>query len=189
MGLFEGLGTFDPMLETGILLAGVDPNADDGTDDGIWTAAEVSALDLRGTQLVVLSACQTGLADTPVGEGVLGLRRGFAYAGVRTLISSLWSVDDRATSALMQSFYGALAQGQSPSEAQSDGTDRPTGEEPARPWRGVAAAVGGLHCRGRLAMRPRGWLLHPTVTLRSYANLRHQSARSNSTNSGRLSLE
>jgi CHAT domain-containing protein len=101
------------MMRSGIVLAGVNAGAADTTrpkeaGDGIVTAAEVSGLDLSGTQLVVLSACETGLGDVRTGEGVLGLRRAFAVAGARTVVMSLWRVPDTATRELMEAFYAGL---------------------------------------------------------------------------------
>ncbi len=78
-----------------------------GIDDGIVTSREVSRLDLRGTSMVVLSACQTGLGDIKE-DGVFGLQRGFKKAGAQTLLMSLWKVDDRATKTMMINFYRAL---------------------------------------------------------------------------------
>lgn len=78
--------------------------------DGVLTAGEISRIDLRGLQLVVLSACQTGLGDV-TNEGVMGLQRGFKKAGAQTILMSLWPVNDRATAQLMQTFYEHLMEG------------------------------------------------------------------------------
>lgn len=106
-GLGEA-GGMNPMLLSGVVLAGANVGGTGG-DDGILTAEEVVGLDLRGVELVVLSACETGLGEVQDGEGVLGLRRAFALAGARALVLSLWKVPDDATRALMEGFYAALA--------------------------------------------------------------------------------
>ncbi|NJK91276.1 MAG: CHAT domain-containing protein [Blastochloris sp.] len=76
--------------------------------DGLVTAAEIAKLNLEGTWLVVLSACETGQGEALAGEGVLGLRRGFIRAGAQNLLLTLWPVGDRETLPLMQGFYGHL---------------------------------------------------------------------------------
>ena len=111
-----------PMTRSGLLLSGCRPALNhetipDGAEDGILTAQEISELDLRGLDLVVLSACQTGLGDIVSGEGVFGLQRGFKSAGAKTIVMSLWKVDDNATLDLMVSFYGHYLKGKSKEEA------------------------------------------------------------------------
>lgn len=93
-------------------------NQDNPTDmeDGILTAKELSRLDFRGLDLVVLSACQTGLGDV-TSEGVFGLQRGFKKAGAQTLLMSLWKVDDTATQLLMTEFYRNLVAGKNKRES------------------------------------------------------------------------
>lgn len=88
----------------------------ENSDDGILTAKEISRLDFRGLDLVVLSACQTGLGEV-TGEGVFGLQRGFKKAGAQTIVMSLWEVDDYATRLLMTEFFKNLTLGKSKREA------------------------------------------------------------------------
>lgn len=81
--------------------------------DGILTAEEIATLDLSNVNMVVLSACQTGLGDIdPGAEGVLGIQRAFKMAGVQSLLMSLWKVDDNATAYMMQEFYSGLLSGE-----------------------------------------------------------------------------
>ncbi len=103
------------MLNTGIALSGLNtfyenPSAYHG-DDGLLTSYEIQGMNLTGTALVVLSACETGLGNAVTGEGVFGLQRAFRIAGAETLIMSLWKVDDKATQLLMTSFYQNQATG------------------------------------------------------------------------------
>ena len=108
-----------PLVRSGVVLAGggavkpafgsyVDFVTGNASEDGILTAEEVQALDLLGTELVVLSACETGLGDIEAGQGVLGLQRAFQAAGARAVVASLWKVDDAATAVLMERFYANL---------------------------------------------------------------------------------
>jgi CHAT domain-containing protein len=99
---------FHPGLLSGIVLAGANQPLTANQDDGILTALEVSELDLRQTNLVTLSACETGLGATAGGEGVLGLQRALQLAGARTTVASLWQVSDDATRRLMVNFYDNL---------------------------------------------------------------------------------
>jgi CHAT domain-containing protein len=86
-------------------------------EDGVVTALEAANLSLRGTQLVVLSACETGLGNVANGEGVYGLRRAFALAGVQTQLVSLWAVSDEGTKNLMVDYYDRLLGGVGRSDA------------------------------------------------------------------------
>lgn len=101
----EVLVSENPLLLGGLILAGANKRGFNkeatSTEDGILTADEVSMLDLRGTELVVLSACESGIGRVEVGEGVYGLRRAFQMAGARSVISALWKIDDKSTSEMM----------------------------------------------------------------------------------------
>jgi CHAT domain-containing protein/Tfp pilus assembly protein PilF len=104
------LGNSNPLLRSGLAFAGA--NLRKGKDDrGILTALEASGLNLWGTKLVVLSACDTGLGDVRNGEGVYGLRRSFVLAGAESLIMSLWPISDYKTRELMTGYYKNLRQG------------------------------------------------------------------------------
>lgn len=97
-------------FRSGLVFAGVNTRPAAG-DDGILTALEASNLDLRGTRLVVLSACDTGIGSLRKGEGVFGLRRAFSIAGAEALVMSLWQVSDHSTQELMEGFYKNLRSG------------------------------------------------------------------------------
>lgn len=95
-----------------LLLAGAATDrAVDSREDGVLLAEEVQSMNYWGTQLAVLSACETGRGAVRIGQGVYGLRRAFLVAGVETLVSSLWKVDDAATSELMVDFYKQILRG------------------------------------------------------------------------------
>jgi CHAT domain-containing protein len=112
----------DPMVRSGLALAGANhPGSAPGGNDGILTALEVSGMDLKGTELVVLSACETAIGQVNNGEGVFGLRRAFTLAGAQNLVMSLWLVDDDFTVLQMQEFYEAFGQDGSAANSLREG--------------------------------------------------------------------
>ena len=120
-----GLGLENPLLRSGLALAGANTWCRGGllppeAEDGMLTAEDVSGLNLLDTELVVLSACETGLGEVRTGEGVFGLRRAFVLAGTKGLVMSLWKVPDEETRKLMEDFYRRILKqqpGQSRAEA------------------------------------------------------------------------
>jgi CHAT domain-containing protein/Flp pilus assembly protein TadD len=106
----------NPLLRSGLVLAGVTIGQSAG-DDGVLTALETTNLNLVGTKLVVLSACDTGKGDIKIGQGVYGLRRALVIAGSESQLISLWKVSDDATKDLMVAYYGRLQKGERRSEA------------------------------------------------------------------------
>nr|WP_253852102.1 tetratricopeptide repeat protein [Microcystis aeruginosa] len=106
----------NPLLRSGLVLAGVKIGQSAG-DDGVLTALETTNLNLVGTKLVVLSACDTGKGDIKIGQGVYGLRRALVIAGSESQLISLWKVSDDATKDLMVAYYGRLQKGEGRSEA------------------------------------------------------------------------
>jgi CHAT domain-containing protein len=104
------LGVQNPLLRSGLALAGA--NLTRGShEDGILTALEASSLNLWGTKLVTLSACDTGMGEVRNGEGVYGLRRAFFLAGAETVVMSLWSVSDYIARQTMVAYYRGLRAG------------------------------------------------------------------------------
>ncbi|MCZ8117484.1 MAG: CHAT domain-containing protein [Microcystis sp. LE18-22.4A] len=106
----------NPLLRSGLVLAGVTIGQSAG-DDGVLTALETTNLNLVGTKLVVLSACDTGKGDIKIGQGVYGLRRALVIAGSESQLISLWKVSDDATKDLMVAYYERLQKGEGRSEA------------------------------------------------------------------------
>ena len=109
-----------PIFLSGLALAGANQRREaweSGREDGILLAAEVASQDLSDVDLAVLSACETGVGTVQAGEGVLGLRRSFEVAGVRSLVMSLWPVEDEATRLWMRFFYETYLGGRSVTES------------------------------------------------------------------------
>ena len=109
-----------PLLRSGLAFVNANLNLgkhDESSDDGIFTAMEALGLNLRGTDLVVLSACESGVGDVDTGEGVYGLQRAFLEAGAKAVLYSLWEVDDEATVHFMKRFYQHFIDGQQPQDA------------------------------------------------------------------------
>jgi CHAT domain-containing protein len=155
------LAGYDPMALSGLALAGANLGHGGGDDDGLLTAIEASWLDLSSGPLVVLSACDTARGDVYGGEGVLGLVRGFRAAGARAVVASLWPVDDRATSELMDRFYHHLLE---------------RGLPPASALREAALALRDLEVR---TLAPQASLTtgrRVAVTTRPFAAPRHWTA-------------
>jgi CHAT domain-containing protein/Tfp pilus assembly protein PilF len=102
-----GTGARSPLVLSGLVCAGANRPVQDSEkeDGGILTAEAIAGLNLDGLELAVLSACETGLGEVAGGEGVFGLQRAFHLAGTRSVVASLWKIDDAATQALMAEFY------------------------------------------------------------------------------------
>ena len=140
----------NPMLLSGLVLAGANhrQSAGDGEEDGVLTAEEIAAMDLNGVEWAVLSACDTGIGPVAAGEGVFGLRRAFQVAGVRTLIMSLWEVEDQSARRWMTALYeGRFVKGLNTAQAVHQANIRILGERRAKGqsthpfyWAGFVAA-------------------------------------------------
>ena len=115
----------NPMHRSGLALAGANTtiaawkrgDAPSIEEDGILTAEDVSTLDLKGTWVVTLSACDTGAGEARAGEGVMGLRRGFVEAGAQNLLMTLWPISDEVTVQIMNDFYDAAHESENAPEA------------------------------------------------------------------------
>lgn len=100
----------NPMLKSGIALSGANIGRQRGTGTGIVTALKLSGLQLQGTELVVLSACKTGLGDIVDGQGISGLNKAFIQAGAKSVVMTLWSIADKESAALIKEFYHNIDQ-------------------------------------------------------------------------------
>jgi len=138
----------DPLLRSGLAFAGSNYTWQHGTnpheeEDGILTAKEISNMDLSNTDLVVLSACETGLGDIKGSEGVYGLQRAFRMAGVDYLIMSLWKVPDEQTRQLMEDFYANWLSGRPIRQAFRNAQEKVAEEYPPYFWASFVLVGGG----------------------------------------------
>ena len=157
-----------PMFLSGLALAGANVRKGQ-TDDGILTAYEASALNLSGTELVVLSACETGVGTRVAREGVQGLRRALVLAGAETQVMSLWQVDDEATRDLMTKFYEnmfrkGMERGEAMRQAQLGLLAQPGRQHPfywasfivSGNWAPISGAAADVSAKGSAAFPPGG---------------------------------
>jgi CHAT domain-containing protein len=114
---YEKLSGANPLLRSCLFFAGANTGGTNSNDDGTMTALEASQLNLWGTKLVVLSACDSGVGDVKAGDGVYGLRRALVLAGSESQVMSLWPVSDQGTKELMTNFYRRLKAGEGRSQA------------------------------------------------------------------------
>ncbi len=126
----------NPLLRSYIVLAGANNPNNNPEDDGYLTALEITKLDWDGTEMVVVSACETGRGDIMAGEGIYGLKRAIAVSGARSSLLSLWKVDDKATSLFMKKFYENLSKGMERGDALKD-TQKFFREHPNKVYRSI----------------------------------------------------
>lgn len=153
----------DPLLRSGLAMAGfntwlVHGDMSDAAEDGLLTAAELAGMDLSHTEMVVLSACDTGLGVLHDNQGVLGLRYAVEVAGARTLVLSLWKVPDAETRTLMASFYAHLRSGMPRAQALR------TAQMELREVRPDPYFWGAFVCQGKLGPLPREVFAEPLLS-------------------------
>lgn len=107
----------NPGIRSGIALAGANVSLKEGRDDGLVTSEKIAGLRLEGAELIVLSACSSGIGDVESGEGIFGLKRAFIESGAKTLITSLWNVPSEETTELMGMFYSLWTDGKRKGDA------------------------------------------------------------------------
>lgn len=142
-------GVADPMLRAGLAFAGANATArawsdhqvPDSGSDGMLTAAEIARLDLRHAQLVVLSACDTGLGEAASGQGIQGIRRALSEAGCQHVVTTLWKIYDKETVPLMHEFYRHYLAGQAPAIAMSKAQRKLLAVPGKYPWKTIRGAV------------------------------------------------
>ena len=127
-------GLENPLLRSGIVLAGANQPDLNPNDDGYLLALEVAKLEWQGTEMAVISGCESGKGDIQSGEGVYGLKRAIAVAGARSSLLSLWKVNDNATAAFMESFYNKLRNKEGRADALK-ATQKEFRMHPIKAWR------------------------------------------------------
>jgi CHAT domain-containing protein len=138
-GDMDPLGLEVSLLRSGLLFAGANrtlmhEELSDQADNGIMTSLEVAGLDLHGTTLVALSACETGLGERGSSGEVIGLRRSFHVAGAQKVLVSMWQVDDSATALLMKRFYSTWLNGEDPYQALRHAAQEIRKDYPDKPY-------------------------------------------------------
>ena len=123
-----------PLLRSGIVLAGANNPNSNKNDDGYLTSLEFTKLELDGTDLVVISGCESGIGEIKSGEGVYGLKRSISVAGAKSSLLSLWKVADNSTAAFMEKFYRKLKLGKSKDESLFE-TQQEFRNHPIEAWR------------------------------------------------------